>query len=269
MLSAAKLEGLSDFVYACAQSLSKQQTGSASKLNDKFASSAKFQMTYGSLSLFYGGLESLLGPPKMYKGPSSSEPDKSLFNMMEHEHLNGDDATIAFESNSGCKTDAATEWRFCVGPDKSAEYPERAGYKENSPTWCRVPIKLEDMMEAMEKQCNERLRKDGHSELIKEELVAGRLYTGPMVRYANGSRAIDRPTASPADRKGKKVDQGTPSRSDGLARVRSLALRSTSSTTPCFEPRARTHTWSSSHATLRRGTPTRRRSMCARWSANA
>ena len=23
---------------------------------------------YGSLSLFYGGLESLLGPPKMYKG---------------------------------------------------------------------------------------------------------------------------------------------------------------------------------------------------------
>ena len=37
-------------------------------LNDKFSTTAKFQMTYGSLSLFYGGLESLLGPPKMVKG---------------------------------------------------------------------------------------------------------------------------------------------------------------------------------------------------------
>ena len=42
-------------------------------------------MTYGSLSLFYGGLESLLGPPKMYLGPMSSEAEKSLFNMMEWE----------------------------------------------------------------------------------------------------------------------------------------------------------------------------------------
>ena len=66
VLTLAKLEGLADFVYSCAQSLSEQKTGSAAELNDKFASSAKFQMTYGSLSLFYGGLESLLGPPKMY-----------------------------------------------------------------------------------------------------------------------------------------------------------------------------------------------------------
>ena len=58
VLTAAKLEGLVDFIYMAAQSLSKQNTGSAEKLNDKFASSAKFQMTYGSLSLFYGGLES-------------------------------------------------------------------------------------------------------------------------------------------------------------------------------------------------------------------
>ena len=35
-------------------------------------------------------------------------------------------------------------------------------------------------MEVMEKQCNEKLRKDGHSEMIREELVGGRLYTGPM-----------------------------------------------------------------------------------------
>ena len=36
-----KLEGLVDFVYGCAQSLSKQATGNASKLNDKFSTTAK------------------------------------------------------------------------------------------------------------------------------------------------------------------------------------------------------------------------------------
>ena len=41
-------------------------------------------------------------------------------------------------------------------------------------------MKTEEMMEVMEKQCNEKLRKDGHSEMIREELVGGRLYTGPM-----------------------------------------------------------------------------------------
>ena len=55
VLTAAKLEGLIEFVYASAHSLTAQRAASAAQLNDKFSSSAKFQMTYGSLSLFYGG----------------------------------------------------------------------------------------------------------------------------------------------------------------------------------------------------------------------
>ena len=47
------------------------QDGSVS--SDKFQTNAKFQMSYGSLSLFYGGLESLLGPPKMYKARAHTQ----------------------------------------------------------------------------------------------------------------------------------------------------------------------------------------------------
>ena len=42
-----------------------QAAGTSHDLNDKFMTSAKFELTYGSLSLFYGGLESLIGPPNM------------------------------------------------------------------------------------------------------------------------------------------------------------------------------------------------------------
>ena len=78
----------------------EQLTGE--QLNEKFATTAKFQMTYGSLSLFYGGLESLLGPPKMYKGANHAE--KSLFNTMEFEHLLGPDAKDDFTGNTGATT---------------------------------------------------------------------------------------------------------------------------------------------------------------------
>ena len=46
-------------------------------------------MSYGSLSLFYGGLESLLGAPKMLKGRDASTAAShapSLMNAIEHEH---------------------------------------------------------------------------------------------------------------------------------------------------------------------------------------
>ena len=68
LLDAANLGGLADFLYEGVLSLSEQSASTAAQLNDKFSTTAKFQMTYGSLSLFYGGLESLLGPPKMVRG---------------------------------------------------------------------------------------------------------------------------------------------------------------------------------------------------------
>jgi len=184
LLTEANLSGAIEFVVESVATLAAQNTGSSSELNDKFASTGKFQMTYGSLSLFYGGLESLLGPPKMYKGTLVNNEEKSLFNTMIVEHTAEKDSKDNFESNGGVTTTSETEWTIVTTPSKDTEYPERTGYREKFASWCRVPTKLNDMMEAMEEKCNALLRKDGHSEMIKEELVGGRLYTGPMyVKY--------------------------------------------------------------------------------------
>ena len=182
LLGAANMSGMVDFVYSSIETLSAQKEGSAEQLNDKFSTTAKFQMTYGSLSLFYGGLESLLGPPKMYKGPQHEE--KSLFNTMEFEHTADKDARTEFKAPNGVATKSETEWQVVVAPEKGAEYPERLGYKENHPTWCRVPMTIEQMMDQMEEKCNSKLRLSGHSEMILEEMIGGRLYTGPMyIKY--------------------------------------------------------------------------------------
>ena len=44
---------------------------------------------------------------------------------------------------------------------------------------------LDALKQRMEEEGNVRLRKDGHSELIVEEVVGGRLYTGPMYAKYN------------------------------------------------------------------------------------
>ena len=65
LLNAASLGGLVDTISAGVKKLQSQTAASSAQLNDKFQASGKFQMSYGSLSLFYGGLESLLGPPQV------------------------------------------------------------------------------------------------------------------------------------------------------------------------------------------------------------
>jgi hypothetical protein len=88
---------------------------------------------YGSLSLFYGGLESLLGPPKMYKG--AQHEDKSLFNTMEYEHTCDKDAKTKFKAPNGVSTSPSLEWECVCAPSKDVEYPERHKYRENHPEW--------------------------------------------------------------------------------------------------------------------------------------
>ena len=41
-------------------------------------------------------------------------------------------------------------------------------------------MSMERFLERMEAECNIRLRKENHSELIVEEIVGGRLYTGEI-----------------------------------------------------------------------------------------
>ena len=62
LLTEARLEGLVEAVVGGMEGLSSQAAATGADLNAKFATEAKFEMKYGSLSLFYGGLESLIGP---------------------------------------------------------------------------------------------------------------------------------------------------------------------------------------------------------------
>jgi hypothetical protein len=65
LLNDANLGGLVEMLWEGVEALGKQKVASSAALNDKFQASGKFQMSYGSLSLFYGGLESLIGPPQV------------------------------------------------------------------------------------------------------------------------------------------------------------------------------------------------------------
>ena len=50
-------------------------------------------MVAGPLSLFYGGLEAVIGPPLMEHG--------SLLEAMESEHTARDDSKVKFKSSNG------------------------------------------------------------------------------------------------------------------------------------------------------------------------
>ena len=72
------------------------------------------------------------------------------------------------------------EWEFVVAPQLDVKYVERSGdFRELHPDWCHKlvpPAELEVRMSAV----NERLVAAGHTEMVVDELIGGRLYTGPM-----------------------------------------------------------------------------------------
>ena len=82
-------------------------------------------MSYGSLSLFYGGLESLLGPPQMHKDPELPDAPPSLIKAMANEHCASADSHEAFATTTGVSTTAAMEWEIVTAECKHASI--RAG----------------------------------------------------------------------------------------------------------------------------------------------
>ena len=192
-LAEAQLDGMAGVLLDGLASLRTLKVSGSAALNDKFQASGKFQMSYGSLSLFYGGLEQLLGPPQMAKEGPGEDALASIIKAMENEHCVQADSDIEFRTPNGMSAIASREWEFVTSPhlDDNPEefgrerYAERDGLRETNPALCRKPIALEGLKERMEKHANSRLRQDNHSELIVEELVGGRLYTGPMYAKYN------------------------------------------------------------------------------------
>eukprot|EP00325_Prymnesiales_sp_UTEX-LB-985_P002783 CAMPEP_0174705770 /NCGR_PEP_ID=MMETSP1094-20130205/8869_1 /TAXON_ID=156173 /ORGANISM="Chrysochromulina brevifilum, Strain UTEX LB 985" /LENGTH=1050 /DNA_ID=CAMNT_0015903971 /DNA_START=465 /DNA_END=3614 /DNA_ORIENTATION=+ len=179
-LKAAQLGGLAAIIWAEADKLRRQGAKSGPALSAKFASEGTFQMAFGSLSMFFGGLEALVGPPKMMNG--------SLFESMRSEHCDMPDSLKVFNTSNGMKdVTSKQEWEFVVKPDGSTAYPERGGgFREEHPNWCRKATELNVYAAKME-DMNRKLARRGHTHMIQEELVAGRLYTGPMYEKYNGT----------------------------------------------------------------------------------
>ena len=98
-LQFAGLLGLLDTVMEGVKNLQQQAAETGDALSEKFATSAKFELTYGSLSLFFGGLEALVGPPshhveKAMESEHTQQPDS------EQLLRNGDDDSFKREKLS-------------------------------------------------------------------------------------------------------------------------------------------------------------------------
>ena len=142
--------------------------------HSKFASST-FALAYAGLSTFHGGLEALIGPPN---------PNLRL--AMRTEHCGSADSKFEFTTgNYGITTTPEIEWHVVLDPAsglkalKRTEYPTETHDCENKRGVTELKP-IDDFLPAL-KEKNEKLKEMEEAELLKEELITGRLYTGPMV----------------------------------------------------------------------------------------
>jgi hypothetical protein len=77
----------------------------------KFASEGIVELSYGDISTFFGGLEGLVGPPKL-----------DVFQGMQDEHIDSLDSRSEFTTNNyGITTTSEIEWHFVVDPETAME----------------------------------------------------------------------------------------------------------------------------------------------------
>ena len=196
LLGEAQLLGLVESVMGGIALLQGQAAPSGGALSEKFLQTGKFTMGYGNLSHFFNGLETLLGPPAMVKDPEQDSV-ATIHMGMQVEHTLEKDCAELFTSSNGVTTTSQIEWEFATRPSARSYFlqeggleaeegwPERKGFKEQHAEWCRQPKSLDELMELLELRANARLRAEGHAEVIREELLGGRLYTGPMYQKYN------------------------------------------------------------------------------------
>ena len=165
--------GIVDLVWEAAQSLNTAKAATASQLNVKFAAEGGgFEMKYGDLSTFFGGLERKIG-----------SPNPKIFEAMEREHTKSDDSMDEFTTgNYRVTTTSEMEWNFIVHPkeEPAGGWPVETILRgTDRAEIMRKPIdevKLNQMFTSR----NEELHKLDEPVMIWEEVIAGCAYTGPM-----------------------------------------------------------------------------------------
>ena len=137
----------------------------------KFKQESTLDMELGPSSHFRSDLHSLIGPPMLMDG--------SIIEQMKHEHCSSSDSTLEFTCSRGVSTTSRDEWEVAWSPTPGKEYPEVEGFREHHPEWCRQIRPITDFEGEMDR-INSKLSSGGHAVLLLGEMLAGRLYTGPM-----------------------------------------------------------------------------------------
>ena len=137
----------------------------------KFAGA--IELSYSGLDQFYNGLEGQIGAPR-----------PNVLEAMEADHLRGCDCDDEFTTgNYGVTSTSRVEWHFVADPAGGLEHLGREEWPAESEEMlpnrehCRRAEPLEDFLSQMEGK-NARLRAAEQPELIKPEVLGGRLYTG-------------------------------------------------------------------------------------------
>ena len=162
---------------AKAQAASKRDDD-AHALHTKFAESSPFTLAFGDMPDFFGGLEKRVG-----------QPSPNLRVAMRVEHCDSEDSHDEYTTgNYGIKTKPIVEWYAVVDPAgglvllKLDAYPaETHGVDAEGKRRGPGLKPLADFQTVLD-ETNAKLvaKGGGESRLVMEELIAGRLYTGPM-----------------------------------------------------------------------------------------
>lgn len=133
---------------------------------------------HGPIDDFHKGLTAFLGPPK-----------KLIFEAMEREHCHSADSHAQFyTSNYGITTSSNIEWMFVLDPSARNltklgldEWPKET--KTLKPNLQRKPVAI-DFFEDQLAEINDSLQNSGLPSITLMEIIALRLYSGPMgVKY--------------------------------------------------------------------------------------
>ena len=153
-------------------------TDSQGQFNQKFISDTTVGR-FGTLAQFYKGPEALIGVP-----------NPQIFLGMQKEHCVRDNADQRFTStNYNVETYPRLEWEIVVEPVDGKSYPhvpwDRSLWPPGSP-WLgkhgREPVGVDELMQ--QPRVSAEVKRAG---LRKEEVIATRLYSGPMFVLYNAA----------------------------------------------------------------------------------
>ena len=158
------------------QELARSDSSTGAELHDKFVQQGDaFTLQFGSLNTFFGGLEAKIGPP-----------NRNIGQAMERDHLHSEDSSDEFTtSNYMMTTTPQIEWWFVAAPDRAVEWPKEGNIKEDGTSHARrrKPLPLSELKHRLH-EVNAQLAVLEEPELMLEEGLGARLYTGPMfVKY--------------------------------------------------------------------------------------